>query len=105
MAVTLDRPSPAIPPWVPESAFGGVQRIEIGLEGDWTRSARTIWARGSGFRGYEGVARQDANRRPAVELALEGGWIGIVAAVPGEGGYRLDEALVRALIARAEAAR
>lgn len=40
-----------------------------------------------------------------MELALGSGWIGIVAAVPDEGGYRLDEALVRALIARVEAVR
>ena len=78
-----------IPPWLETFAADLVDRIELGLEGDWSATVRTVWSRDQGFLGFDG---------PATELYLADGWIGVHCFRFEDGRYMLDREKAEALI-------
>ncbi len=57
-----------IPPWLETFAADLVDCIELGLEGDWSATVRTVWSRDQGFLGFDGPATEHTDFRPALEL-------------------------------------
>ena len=52
-------------------------RIDVGLEGDWSPTVRTVWTRDGGRSGFSDVAREHRSHKPSVELYFVDGWIGL----------------------------
>ncbi len=53
-----------------------VLRIDIGLEGDWSSTAVTVWTRDSGLLGFDEVTRSHAINKPSLELYCGDSWLG-----------------------------
>jgi len=90
--------SNSIPGWLTAVPVGRVTRIDVGLEGNWSETVKQVWSRSTGFTGFEQVARSHAEHRPAIELYLADGWIGIHCYRVEGGQYVLDEAKARSLV-------
>ena len=52
-------------------------RIDIGLEGDWSPTVRTVWRRNDGRLSQTDVAREHESYKPSLELYFVDGWIGL----------------------------
>ena len=52
-------------------------RVDVGLEGDWSPTVTTVWARDKGRLGFAEVVREHESFIPSVELYFSGGWIGL----------------------------
>ena len=87
-----------IPPWLETFAADLVDHIELGLEGDWSATVRTVWSRDQAFLGFDGPATEHTDFRPAPELYLADGWIGVHRFRFEDGRYVLDRAKAEALI-------
>jgi hypothetical protein len=87
-----------IPSWLEGFPTELVERVDLGLEGDWSRTVRTVWSREGGLLGYDGAELEHATHRPAAELYLRDGWIGVHCFTKEDRGYRLDARRVDALI-------
>jgi hypothetical protein len=77
-------------------------RVDAGLEGAWTESARTLWSRGDGLSGAEAFHLRDRTSLPCLELMFTDGWIGVRCSVRRRDSNVLDEALARHFIATIE---
>ncbi len=54
-----------------------LSRIDVGLEGDWSPTVTTVWARDGGRLGVAEVVREHEFNKPSLELYFVGGWIGL----------------------------
>jgi hypothetical protein len=88
----------SIPPWVWDVPMEQVIRADAGLEGNWSETVRQVWSQSTGFAGFEQVVASHPGYRPALELCLSDGWIGIPCFQVRGGQNLLDEAKARLLI-------
>ncbi len=58
-------------------SLDGIKRIDVSLEGDWSDSVTTVWARNRGFPGFERVRRSHEKHRPSLEFYFDGSWVGV----------------------------
>lgn len=54
-----------------------IRRIDLGLEGDWSRTVVPVWSRQEGRLGFEDATRSHREHRPSLELYFDGAWVGI----------------------------
>jgi hypothetical protein len=94
----VDEHSESVPRWLRAAPIDRVIRIDVGLEGNWSETVRQVWSRSTGFTGFEQVARSHSEFRPALELCLKGGWIGILCFQLRNGQNVLDETKARRLV-------
>ena len=92
----------SLPAWLDDVPAHKVVRIDVGLEGQWSETVTAVWSVADGFRGFDDVAKNHPTHRPAVELYLEDGWIGVPCSIESPDGQEFDEALARDLIAYVE---
>jgi hypothetical protein len=88
-----------LPDWITAGAVRDVVCVELGLDGEWTSTARPIWVPGGGLN-LAGATMRHPLRRPAIEIRLRDGWIGLLAAASGVDGYVTDESFLRRVIAQ-----
>lgn len=88
----------SIPRWLQSAPIGRVIRIDVGLEGNWSETVRPVWSQSTGYTGFAQVARSHSEYRPALELYLTDGWIGLPCSVVRNGQNVLDEEKARRLI-------
>ena len=93
-----DETSESIPRWLSGAPVDQVIRIDVGLEGNWSETVRQVWSRSTGFTGFEQAPRCHSEYRPALELYLADGWIGIPCSRVSDGQNVLDEAKARRLV-------
>jgi len=93
-----DETTPAIPRWLSGVPIDRVIRIDVGLEGSWSETVRQVWSPSTGFTGFEQAPRCHSEYRPALELYLADGWIGIPCYRVSDGQNVLDEAKARRLV-------
>lgn len=93
-----DETSESIPRWLSRVPVDRVIRIDVGLEGSWSETVRQVWSQSTGFTGFEQVARSHFEHRPALELCLAEGWIGIPCFRVSDGQNVLDEEKARRLV-------
>ena len=55
----------------------GLQRIDVGLEGNWNPTVVTVWTREKGLIGFDGVTRTHPRYKPSLEFYYEGSWVGL----------------------------
>jgi len=87
-----------IPDWLNSFDPASVVRIDVGLEGDWSASVWTLWSRESGRDLEASMPSGPTSLRPAAELYLRDGWIGVHCGRWDGGVYTLDEGLLSALV-------
>lgn len=92
----------SIPPWLWDVPMEHVIRIDAGLEGRWTETVTPVWSEVAGFVGFGRAVTSHPRYRPALELALADGWIGVPCFRVCGGRNVLDQAKARLLIARVE---
>ena len=93
-----DETPESIPRWLRVMPVDRVIRIDVGLEGNWSETVRQVWSQSTGLTGFEQVARSHFEYRPALELCLAEGWIGIPCFQVLSGQNVLDEAKARRLV-------
>ena len=79
-------------------------RIDVGLEGDWSTTVRTMWTRADGLLKPAGVVREHAFFKPSLELYFSNGWIGLHCFRRLGSSYVLDEEFLKRVIDRVETA-
>ena len=52
-------------------------RIDVGLEGDWSPTVRTVWSRTDGRLRQRDIVRAHESFKPSLELYFVDGWIGL----------------------------
>ena len=90
--------------WLDPAILPQVVRIDLGLEGDWSRSVTCIWDRETGYRGLPEAFPAGPGLRPCLELYMEGGWIGIHCFVVTERGHGLDRERARSVVEQVDRA-
>lgn len=93
-----DETTHSIPRWLRSVPLDRVIRIDVGLEGNWSETVRQVWSPSKGFTGFEQVPRCHSEYRPALELYLVDGWIGIQCFQVSDGQNVLDEPKARRLV-------
>jgi hypothetical protein len=83
--------SSALPDWLTLVPRDRLLRIDLGLEGDWSATVTTVWRPGTGFLGLGTRPWRHADYRPALELYLEDGWIGVRCERRDDRGFDVDE--------------
>lgn len=66
-----------IPTIIQEISLDTIQRIDLGLEGDWSPTVVTTWTRENGFIGFEEAVHSHPKHQPSLELYFENTWLGI----------------------------
>ncbi len=69
--------SPKIPDLVQSIPLEGILRIDVGLEGDWSPTVKTVWSRGRRSIDFSQVTRAHPSHKPSLELYFEGAWLGV----------------------------
>jgi len=75
-----------------------ILRIDIGLEGDWSSTAVTVWTRENGLLGFDEVTRSHAINKPSIEFYYGDSWLGIHCFQRNEKKNLFYEELARKLI-------
>jgi len=78
-------------------------RVDVGLEGDWSRTVKTVWTRDDGWLGQRDVAREHESFKPSLELYLVDGWIGLHCCRWDGHAFVLDESLMARVVQDVEA--
>ncbi len=79
-----------------------LQRIDVGLEGDWSPTVRVVWTREAGSQQPERLVREHAAFKPSIELYFADGWIGLHCFRRAGGRNVLDEELLQTVIEQVE---
>ncbi len=66
-----------LPKILKEISVQGLERIDVGLEGDWSPTVVTVWSRETGLLGFSKVTRSHPRCKPSLELYFENAWVGI----------------------------
>lgn len=83
-----------------------VERVDVGFEGRWSETVRTLWTRRDGWVLDEPYPPGEVSPlRPAIELMLADGWIGLHCGRARPGGYVVDLTVARRVVRMIEAAR
>ncbi len=77
--------------------FGKLTRIDVGLEGEWTKSVKTIWSKDTDSIFLKDFSITSFERKPCIELCFPFYWIGIHCFRKNEE-YCLDLVLVNEII-------
>jgi hypothetical protein len=88
----------SLPRWLRLVPVERVIRIDVGLEGKWSETVRPVWSQTAGFLGFEQVPYSHSEYRPALELYLDEGWIGLPCFKIHGGRNVLDEARARQVV-------
>ncbi len=80
----------------------GVERIDVGLEGDWSGTVVTVWTRDQGLIGFDQAVPSDADHKPSAELYFDDAWVGVHCFRVDGGRNVLDEDLVMQLVQQVE---
>lgn len=91
-----------IPPWLCHVPLDHLTRIDVGLEGNWSETVTEVWCRSRGLVGFDRIVGGHPRFRPALELYLPDGWIGILCFRRCHGQNVFDERKARAIIAHVE---
>ena len=75
-----------------------ILRIDIGLEGDWSSTAVTVWTRDNGLLGFDEITRSHAINKPSLEFYYGDSWLGIHCFQRDEEKNFFDEELARKII-------
>ena len=67
----------SFPSIISEISLKEIQKVVVGLEGNWNPTVVTIWTRDKGTLGFSKVIRTHANFKPSIELYFEKTWLGI----------------------------
>lgn len=84
---------------VASAPLGRIRRLDLGLEGDWSATATTIWDRDRGLIGIPETPYSHPHHRPSLELYYDGAWVGMHCFRRERELNVLDEALARSVIA------
>ncbi len=88
----------ALPCWLRFVPVERVIRIDVGLEGKWSETVGPVWSQTGGFLGFAQVPRSHSEYRPALELYLDEGWIGLPCFKIHGGRNVLDEVRARKVV-------
>jgi hypothetical protein len=66
-----------IPLIVREIMLNTIQRIDVGLEGNWSPTVVTVWSREHGEIGFSEAILSHPDNKPSLELYFEDSWLGI----------------------------
>jgi hypothetical protein len=69
-----DKPLPQL---LGEVSLDTLERVDVGLEGDWSPSVVTVWSRTRGLIGFDDVTRSHPSFKPSLELYFKSSWLGI----------------------------
>lgn len=94
MKVQLD----GLPDWLGWLQPGTALRIDVGLEGDWSGTVRTLWTPGHRGRDLHPPLLAHPQFRPCVEIYLRDGWWGIHCFRHHNGHYVFDAEKAIAII-------
>jgi hypothetical protein len=83
-------------------SLGGLLRIDVALEGEWSQSVSTVWTPMRGLLGFAGVTTSHPKHIPSIELVFPTHWVGVRCFRRDQGANVFDEALARRLIERVE---
>ena len=75
-----------------------ILRIDIGLEGDWSSTAVTVWTRDNGLLGFDEITRFHAINKPSLELYYGNFWLGIHCFQRDKKMNTFDEQLAREIV-------
>jgi len=89
-----------IPDWVDSACLNQVVRIDLGLEGAWSETVVCVWDPEHAFSGVPTDFPARRELRPALELYLPDGWIGIQCAMEVDAVYSVDVERVRRIAER-----
>lgn len=78
------------PRWLDPEILDQVIRIDLGLEGDWSKTVSCVWDRDSGYLGLPQDLPRTAELRPCLELYMEDGWIGLHCFALRDGVHEVD---------------
>ena len=67
----------SFPSIISEISLKEIQKVVVGLEGNWNPTVVTIWTRDKGSLGFSRVIRTHPSFKPSMELYFENTWIGI----------------------------
>ena len=60
-----------------EISLDAIERIDLALEGDWSRTVVTVWTRDHGALGFTAATRSHPINKPSLELYFTDSWLGI----------------------------
>jgi len=66
-----------LPKILKEISVQDLERIDVGLEGDWSATVVTVWSKKRGLLGFSKVTRSHSRCKPSLELYFENTWVGI----------------------------
>ena len=81
-----------------------LKRIDVGLEGDWSPTVRTVWTRTDGRMEFDGAVMEHDSNQPSLELYFSDRWVGLHCFRRTGGTNVLDGAYLDSVIADVEAA-
>jgi hypothetical protein len=73
-------------------------RIDVGLEGDWSPSATTVWTRDDGVVGFDAAPQGHDRHIPSLELIFPEHWVGLRCYVREGNRNAFDEGLARTVV-------
>jgi hypothetical protein len=73
-------------------------RIDVSLEGDWSRAVATVWTREEGLLGFAAVPVRHPQHFPSIELIFPRHWLGIRCSLRDKEQNVFDERLARSVI-------
>lgn len=87
-----------LPDWLALMPADRVLRIDLGFEGDWSATVTTVWRPDAGYLGVGQRSWRHPHCRPALELYLEDGWLGVRCDRGVAEGFELDEGRVQEVV-------
>jgi hypothetical protein len=93
-----------LPEWVDSAALSRVVRIDLGLEGAWSETVCCVWDPEHGFRGVPTGFAEHHELRPALELYMPEGRIGIHCALEIDETFAIDIERLRQIAQQVEQA-
>ena len=85
-------------------SLADLTRIDVGLEGDWNSSARTVWTRQNRILDVSEAPDGHEDFKPSIELYFSDGWIGLHCFCRRESMNVLDRERLEAVVSEVEAA-
>jgi len=87
-----------IPKILKHTPLGGILRIDVALEGNWSPTVVTVWSSDSGYIGFSKVIKSHPSFKPSLELYFQGAWLGIHCYTREKGKNVFDEYFARKII-------
>lgn len=87
-----------IPNILSKISFDNIIRVDVALEGDWSKTVVPVWTKEDGFLGFDKVSKSHEKFKPSIEIYFPGYWIGIHCFSKLEGKNAFDEKLAKDII-------